>query len=84
MNFVRRAKVACGSSLWAEADDLTAHRLEEMSAVDKLTETEPIGYETTAEQSVRMCRAAVLDRGNGEPMREAESGPDWNIVRGED
>lgn len=51
--------------------------------MDKLAETEPIGYETTAEQSVRMCRAAVLDRGSGEPA-EAESGPEWNIVRGED
>jgi hypothetical protein len=70
--------------LWAEADDLTAHRPEEMSAVDKLAETEPIGYEIPAQQSVRMCRAAVLDKGNTEPEMDTASGPEWNIVLGED
>ncbi|TQK42666.1 hypothetical protein FBY35_4094 [Streptomyces sp. SLBN-118] len=52
--------------------------------MELLTDTEPIRGKTTAEQSVRMCRAAVLGTGNGERERETDSGPEWNIVRGED
>ncbi|GAA3385277.1 MULTISPECIES: hypothetical protein [Streptomyces] len=51
-------------------------------------DTQPIRSRIAADERVRTCRPAVVSpprpRGCDDPRPETVSGPEWNIVRGED